>query len=82
MVQSIHVAKLRDARSKPKMEEFVESMERKSNSVAAMGVRIKHEEEVFASSMEQWLLETQKMSMPQTWRIELDEFKEVMKHDP
>jgi hypothetical protein len=75
MVQSTHVAKLRDARSKPKMEEFAESMEQKSNSVAVMDVRIKHEEEVFASSMEQWwLLETQRMSMPQTWRIELDEF--------
>ena len=74
MVQSTHVAKLRDARSKPKMEEFAESMEQKSNSVAAMGVRTKHEEEVCVSSMEQWLLETQRRSMPQTWRIELDEF--------
>lgn len=73
-MQSIHVAKLRDARSKLKMEEFAETMERKSNSVAATGVRIKHEEEVFASSMEQWLLETQRRSMPQTWRIEPDEF--------
>jgi hypothetical protein len=82
MVQSTHVAKLRDARSKPKMEEFVESMEQKLNSVAVTGVRIKHDEEVFASSMEQWLLETQRRSMPQTWRIELDEFKEDMKHDP
>ena len=74
MVQSTHVVKLRDARSKPKMVEFAESMEQKSNSVAVTGVRTKHEEEVCVSSMEQWLPETQRRSMPQTWRIELDEF--------
>ena len=41
MVQSTHVAKLRDARSKPKMEEFAESMEQKSNDAAVKGAQIK-----------------------------------------
>mmetsp|Transcript_8207 Transcript_8207/g.13567 ORF Transcript_8207/g.13567 Transcript_8207/m.13567 type:complete len:85 (+) Transcript_8207:723-977(+) len=51
MAQSTHAAALKDATSKPKMEEFAGSMEQRSNSAAALAAQIKQGKEESASSM-------------------------------
>ena len=51
MAQSTHAAALKDATSKPKMEEFAGSMEQRSNSAAVLAAQTKQGKEESASSM-------------------------------